>query len=70
MDSDRIADVAIIVAYAIVIILKAVNIITVSWLWIFSPFWISLGLGLLLLAFILVAKAIIYIWRKLRRKLR
>ena len=42
---DRVADIIIILAIAAVIILKICGIITLSWLWLLSPIWVSFGIG-------------------------
>jgi hypothetical protein len=48
MDPDKIVDIGIISVILIVIFLKIINVITISWLWLLSPLWISLGVGCLL----------------------
>ena len=54
MDEDRIVDIVIIGAILTVIILKIVGVITISWLWLFSPIWILFGLGLILAVFMTI----------------
>ena len=48
MDEDRFIDAIIIGAILTVIALKIAGIITISWLWLLSPFWILSGLGIIL----------------------
>jgi len=43
------------------IVLKLCGVINWSWLWVLSPFWIGLLLGLIIVAFILIW------WRKNNR---
>ena len=45
---DRFADVAIVIGIIAVIVLKIMNVITISWLWLLSPIWIPLCIGLIL----------------------
>ena len=46
------------------IVLKLVGIINWSWLWVLSPFWISLGLTLL----ILVGYVLFTVWKVWREE--
>ena len=39
------------------IVLKLLNVITWSWWWVLSPFWISIGLSLLLWIVIILIKS-------------
>lgn len=48
MDEDRFIDAIIIGAILTVIALKIAGVITISWLWLLSPFWILSGLGIIL----------------------
>lgn len=41
------------------IVLKLCGVISWSWLWILAPLWISVGLVLVVLLFILIVKAIV-----------
>lgn len=43
---DRVTDIFIGLVYLSIIILRAFNVITWSWWFIFSPFWVSFLLGL------------------------
>ena len=42
---DLVVNIIIAVAIAAVIILKICGVITLSWLWLLSPIWISFGIG-------------------------
>ena len=45
---DKVADCIIICAVITVIILKITNVIKISWLWLLSPIWIALAMGIIL----------------------
>ena len=48
MNEDRTVDIFIILGAIAIIVLKITNIITISWLWLLSPLWILMGLGVVL----------------------
>jgi len=53
------------------IILKVTGVITWSWVWVLSPLWISLALGLLgLVAFLLIAVIMVKVLHKDRPTLK
>ena len=54
MQGERIADVIFILIIAAIIYLKLTGIITISWLWLFSPILILLGMGFMLAFGILI----------------
>ena len=35
--------------FIILLVLKLVKVISISWVWVFAPLWIPLGIGLILL---------------------
>lgn len=43
MNEDRIVDIAFIIGYLTIIILRICNVIDWSWLWILCPFWLAAG---------------------------
>ena len=45
---DRFVDVAVVIGIITVIVLKIMNVITISWLWLLSPIWIPLCIGFIL----------------------
>lgn len=47
MRNDRFVDVIIVGAILTAIILKLTGVITIDWIWVLSPIWIILGLGLI-----------------------
>lgn len=61
---DKIVDILCIVAIISVIILKITGVITVSWLWLLSPIWISLSAGIIITLVILIAY---FIYNKRRK---
>lgn len=48
MNEDRLVDGIFILCICVIIYLKIIGVITVSWLWLLSPIWILFSLGLLL----------------------
>ncbi len=55
------------------IVLKLANIIQWEWVWVLSPLWISLGLGLAILLIFAIGMLIAYIaisWKQHARKVR
>lgn len=50
------------------IVLKLLNIITWSWLWVLSPIWISTGLVILVLLGVILSAAIVIIIENRRAK--
>ena len=68
MNDDRMADFLIISIFIILILLKILNVITISWLWLLSPIWILIGIGLLF-ALVFVVLVLINLWyNKIRRR--
>lgn len=51
--SDRLVDIILILGVIAVIVLKLVGVITLEWIWLLSPIWISFGLGLILLVILI-----------------
>ena len=47
-NEDRIVDIFIILGAIAIIVLKITNVITISWLWLLSPLWILMSLGVVL----------------------
>ena len=47
-NEDRIVDIFIIFGAIAIIVLKITNIITIPWLWLLSPIWMLMGLGVIL----------------------
>ena len=45
---DRFVDVAVVIGIITVIVLKIMNVIKISWLWLLSPIWIPLCIGFIL----------------------
>ena len=69
MDSDRVADILIIVIFLSIIGLKIANVITLSWFWLFSPIIFLFGIGIILAIFMTLACIIsTYIDNKRRNK--
>lgn len=64
---DRITDIFIVLAYITIIVLKAVNIIVISWWWIFSPFILVFGAGILFTTIITIGIFINWIRRKIKK---
>ena len=64
---DRITDAFIVLAYITIIVLKAVNIIVISWWWIFSPFILVFGAGVIFATIIIIGMFINWIRRKIKK---
>lgn len=47
MKNDRFVDVIIVGVILTAIILKLTRVITIDWIWVLSPIWIMLSLGLI-----------------------
>ena len=54
MNDDRIVDIAFIGGYIIIIVLRIINVINWSWLWILCPFWLLAGGALIGIIFGLI----------------
>ena len=66
MNEDRIVDIGIILGAIAIVVLKFMNVITLSWLWVLSPLWICAGLGIILCIIAIIA----YIYHDLTYKRR
>ena len=65
---DRIEDIVILIFVIAVILLKLTGLIQISWLWLLSPLWITAGLTIIALIFMLLFAIGINIYDKIKEK--
>ena len=64
---DNITDAMMLSCFLVIIYLKIINVITISWIWILSPIWGSLLIGTILLLIVVSIHVTKYIIKKIRR---
>ncbi len=68
MNEDRFVDIFIILGAIAIIVLKITNVITIPWIWLLSPLWILMGLGVVLCILITIMYIIHDITYKRRKE--
>lgn len=55
---DRAVNIIVVIAIVAILALKLCGVITISWLWLLSPIWVSFGLGCVLAFVLFIALSI------------